>query len=188
MLMFGWDFEISAWSRFWRCLMKICVRICDMTSRRYFGKQNSTLGSVVPLAMFFKFVFSWLLQKRIKGSASESELHTSKEVGCPSTNGETITERQQWLWRTHYSRQNHYVTLSNGRHSVTWKKKRRDATFPEDILKTHLFTSQPTNCDSWTIEAKNISWPCCCGKSPRGTFYALQNFTALPPPWDCRPT
>ena len=39
MLIFGWDFE------FWN-LIKICVRTCD------FGKQNSTLGSVVPLAMF----------------------------------------------------------------------------------------------------------------------------------------
>ena len=43
--MFGWDFEVDAWSRFWRWIMiKICVWTCDM---------NSTLGSVVPLAMFF---------------------------------------------------------------------------------------------------------------------------------------
>ena len=34
-----WDFELGI-------LIKICVRTC------YFGKQNSTLGSVVPLAMF----------------------------------------------------------------------------------------------------------------------------------------
>ena len=52
MLMFGCDFEVGAWSRFWRCLIKICVRTFEMTSRSYFGKQNSTLGSVVPLAMF----------------------------------------------------------------------------------------------------------------------------------------
>ena len=52
MLMLGWDFELGAWLRFWICLIKICVRICDMTSRNYFGQQNSTLGSVVPLAMF----------------------------------------------------------------------------------------------------------------------------------------
>ena len=31
----------------------ICVWTCDMTSRGYFGKMNSTLGSVVPLAMFW---------------------------------------------------------------------------------------------------------------------------------------
>ena len=43
-LMFGWDFEVDAWSRFWRWNMtRICVWNCDM---------NSTLGSVVPLAMF----------------------------------------------------------------------------------------------------------------------------------------
>ena len=39
MVMFGLDFE------FWN-LIRICVRTC------YFGKQKSTLGSVVPLAMF----------------------------------------------------------------------------------------------------------------------------------------
>ena len=48
LLMFGWDFEISAWLRFWRWnLTKICVWTC-----LNFSKKNSTLGSVVPLAMF----------------------------------------------------------------------------------------------------------------------------------------
>ena len=28
------------------------IKICDMTLRSYFGKMNSILGSVVPLAMF----------------------------------------------------------------------------------------------------------------------------------------
>ena len=43
-LMFGWYFEVDAWLRFWTWhLIKICVWTCDM---------NSTLGSVVPLAMF----------------------------------------------------------------------------------------------------------------------------------------
>ena len=42
--MFGWDFEDDTWSRFWTWnLIKICVWTCD---------KNSTLGSVVPLAMF----------------------------------------------------------------------------------------------------------------------------------------
>ena len=50
MLMIDWDFEIDAWSRFWRWnLINICVWTCDM---------NSTLGSVVPLAMFV-FVFAF---------------------------------------------------------------------------------------------------------------------------------
>ena len=45
MLMFGWDFEVDACSRFWRWnSIKICVRTYNM---------NSTLGSVVPLAMFY---------------------------------------------------------------------------------------------------------------------------------------
>ena len=57
-LMFGWDFEVDAWSRFWRWnLIKICVWTCD---------KNSTLGSVVPLAMFdfdtFPQLFSFFYQ------------------------------------------------------------------------------------------------------------------------------
>ena len=28
--MFCWDFEVGAWSRFWRCLIKIFVRTCDL--------------------------------------------------------------------------------------------------------------------------------------------------------------
>ena len=48
MLMFGWDFGVDAWSRFWKWIViKICVRNCDM---------NSTLGSDVPLAMFLLFI------------------------------------------------------------------------------------------------------------------------------------
>ena len=57
MLVFGWNFS-------W-CLVEIlkikcdviCVWTCDMLSRSYFGKMNSTLGSVVPLAMFLKYLW-----------------------------------------------------------------------------------------------------------------------------------
>ena len=42
--MLSWDSEDN--------VIKICVWTCNMTSRSYFGKMNSTLGSVVPLAMF----------------------------------------------------------------------------------------------------------------------------------------
>ena len=49
MSMFSWDFEVVSWLRFWRWnLSKLCVRTHDMTSRSYFGKMNSNLGSVVP--------------------------------------------------------------------------------------------------------------------------------------------
>ena len=34
------------------------IKICVMTSRSYFEKMNSTLGSVVPLAMFFQTTLS----------------------------------------------------------------------------------------------------------------------------------
>ena len=46
--MFGQDFDVKVLSKdleFWN-LIKICVRTF------FFGKQNSTIGSVVPLAMF----------------------------------------------------------------------------------------------------------------------------------------
>ena len=36
------------------------IKISDMTSRSYFGKMNSTLGSVVPLAMFTFSLGSWV--------------------------------------------------------------------------------------------------------------------------------
>ena len=46
--MFGQDFDVKVlWKAFEFCnLIKICVRTF------YFGMQNSTLGSVVPLAIF----------------------------------------------------------------------------------------------------------------------------------------
>ena len=66
MLVFGWNFS-------W-CLVEIlkikcdviCVWTCDMTSRSYFGKMNSTLGSVVPLAMFLSLSepLRWLFPQR----------------------------------------------------------------------------------------------------------------------------
>ena len=50
-LMFDQDLEVKVCLKCWDFehgnLIKICVWTC------YFGKQNSTLGSVVPLAMFF---------------------------------------------------------------------------------------------------------------------------------------
>ena len=66
MLLFGWNFEVSAWSRLWRRnLIKICVWTCDITSRSYFGKMNSTLGSVVPLAMFLNNINFFLKEKNM---------------------------------------------------------------------------------------------------------------------------
>ena len=62
MSMFSWDFEVVSWLRFWRWnLSKLCVRTHDMTSRSYFGKMNSTLRSVVPLAMFLLSLLIGLL-------------------------------------------------------------------------------------------------------------------------------
>ena len=71
---FGQDFEVDVQARFWSWslvivlllmlhvimkfkigLVKSFVRTCDLTSRSYFDEQNSTLGSIVPLAMFWKW-------------------------------------------------------------------------------------------------------------------------------------
>ena len=62
---FGQDFEFyfigdaDVWLRSWYLVMilkmnliKIYVWTSDMTSSSYFDKMNSTLGSIVPLAMF----------------------------------------------------------------------------------------------------------------------------------------
>ena len=45
MLKFGRNADVWLRFEFWN-LIKICVRTC------YFGKENLTLGSVLPLAMF----------------------------------------------------------------------------------------------------------------------------------------
>ena len=81
MSMFSWDFEVDSWLRFWRWnLSKLCVRTHDMTSRSYFGKMNSTLGSVVPLAMFRLVVsfgfprtegYAWYAAKEPKSQPSK---------------------------------------------------------------------------------------------------------------------
>ena len=60
MLMFGWDFEVDAWLRFWRWNL---IKICVVTYRSYFGKQNLTLESVLPLAMFRLITSSSFIDK-----------------------------------------------------------------------------------------------------------------------------
>ena len=70
-LKISWNFDTEVWSRFWswslvatdwskfwaRPLVEILKLkfdqdLCDMTYRSYFDRQNLTLGSVVPSAMF----------------------------------------------------------------------------------------------------------------------------------------
>ena len=43
--MFGWYFEVGSWSRFWRCLIKICVRICTV--------QNSLNGCNLNISVVY---------------------------------------------------------------------------------------------------------------------------------------
>ena len=53
MLMFGWNFEVSVVEIMKMKLDQDLFRTC------FFGNQNSTLGSVVPLAMFLWFLCSY---------------------------------------------------------------------------------------------------------------------------------
>ena len=96
MLMFGWDFEVGAWSRFWICLIKICVRICDMTSRNYFGKQNSTLGSVVPLAMLLYNMYHLIIDNKMW---KPFKSYSSASFFCV---GILSTESFKWGQEVHY--------------------------------------------------------------------------------------
>ena len=59
------------------------VWTCDITSRSYFGKMNSTLGSVVPLAMFVFLAFC--LSVIVCHSSSSVYFGSSHVIGgCPS--------------------------------------------------------------------------------------------------------
>ena len=82
--MFGWDFKVDAGSIFWRWnLSKLCVRTHDMTSRSYFGKMNSTLGSVVPLAMFTFFPQNplfWFFRARASEPLKAQRISSSSPV------------------------------------------------------------------------------------------------------------
>ena len=76
MFMFGWDFEVDTCSWFWRWnLIQICVRICDM---------NSTLGSVVPLAMFWVLVITPVFFMKYKFKYQSSQRSVSVSVHPPT--------------------------------------------------------------------------------------------------------
>ena len=96
--MFRCDFEVDAWSRFWRWnLVKICVWTCDM---------NSILGSVVPLAMFFYIPCMCLCSspKSLKGTAGGQRrplTWASKNVSFP----------QWWSQKSFSHRRESYLRL-----------------------------------------------------------------------------
>ena len=50
----GWDFEVDAWSRFWRWnLIKISVWACDTNKTSYFGKLTQPSGPLCLWQCFF---------------------------------------------------------------------------------------------------------------------------------------
>ena len=64
-----------------------------MTSSSYFDKMNSTLGSVVPLAMFLNIDFPKHLKKKIRNKSSSDEKERVNRVGRLSTIISWIPER-----------------------------------------------------------------------------------------------
>ena len=94
--MFGWDFEVDSSSRFWRWnLIKLFVRTYDMTSRSYFGKMNSTLGSIVPLAMF------------MMGMALRPCRSRRLDPGCRGSKA----QQAKWSWWSDTQRRAHQSAL-----------------------------------------------------------------------------
>ena len=67
--MLGWDFGDKVWSRF----------VFELVSNPigYFGKMNSTLGSVVPLAMFMSNLLYWSLTSFRMISENQSIINKS---------------------------------------------------------------------------------------------------------------
>ena len=130
MSMFGWDFEVDSWSRFWRWnLSKLFVRTHDMTSRSYFGEMNSTLGSVVPLAMFVTYNF-W----------SDSKNNMIFQRRC-------TTYLYLGLWKKH----NYHVrSCFPSSFSGDWNVR----NMKEAFLK-HLSCWQPGNCKENFFQLKS---------------------------------
>ena len=59
-LLFGWDFEVDAWSRLWRWnLIMICERTCNKTKRSYFESRTQPSG---PLCLWQCFGHSEQLE------------------------------------------------------------------------------------------------------------------------------
>ena len=60
MLMFVWDFEVGAWSRFWKCLIKICVRTCDLTYKEAtLVSRTQPLGPLCLWQCFYIYNLCW---------------------------------------------------------------------------------------------------------------------------------
>ena len=63
------------------CHLSLVTWTCNITSRSYFGKMNSTLGSVVPLAMFINciWVVSLTEDYNLRQSAN-STMNSEKQI------------------------------------------------------------------------------------------------------------
>ena len=135
-LMFAWDFEVDAWSRFWRWnLIKICVWTCDM---------NSTLGSVVPLAMFCQQASAakfW----QISNLVSKWGKHCSRQVMIP--NKYSLSD---YKWKPSQKR----VKAITKRMMFCWWWKIGICMFGSC---TSISTAQPQKLEA-PISPKAVSW------------------------------
>ena len=139
------DFEHKVWSRFWSwssgkiwswslvSILKLvldpyCVWPSDMTKISYFGKQNSTLGSVVPLAMFPLMIDFDFLTIVLRGS----QLNSFQCATC------CITGLRHFLVRSPALRPGWWIILNN-----KW------SSMIEDPEKKHCWPSGGGNLRSW---------------------------------------
>ena len=128
--MFGWDFE------FWN-LIKIYVRPC------YFGKQNSTLGSVVPLAMFSFFGrWRWMIFAEEKNELIFLLTGFNPEI-YPSTdiNWASISSRELMLWRELIA--NHQLLFSKISHSANINCGKTSARLWRELVPINQFHQSP---------------------------------------------
>ena len=127
--MFCWDFEVDAWSRFCRWyLIKTCVWNCDM---------NSTLGSVVPLAMFiFQIKLSFLAMP----SSAFVEPSISVRLSCSTPIFPGFIDELQ------------YCRQVSGTPQTTYFQKALDVSYPKSdkSSNTETNTKKDTNKgNSW---------------------------------------
>ena len=84
--MFGWDFEVDAWSRFWRwSFIKICVWTCDMTPKVTLARWTQSSGPLCLWQCFsqnFHFVNQPTIWEAEKNAAEQKSKDERPEVEC----------------------------------------------------------------------------------------------------------
>ena len=133
---------------------------CDMTSRSYFGKMNSTLRSVVPLAMFFK-----------PGCSLLPLLGTWQGWHNSSLHGEQVETNQTVLMLEIFCQKASCWILTNQRLS-------RWISLWEILLKM-IFNTRPEFVATWLGIAKIGAVPALVNYNLRLEFHHLSGWTKV---------